>query len=167
MAMFKKLPAVDATGVEGEVVYFLQNKRTLQIKIGFTSRPTEIRLKENRRNHGVFDDIVLVGYIRGTKSDEAYLQRLFVKFKNSWYEPTDTIVAFIRGITYEAKTATESDLYSNVETEYAEAKMKELVSLMTELSLPLGDDTTEENFIERLLTALRICQARQNFGLMS
>jgi integrase len=76
------------------VIYFIQNERTANIKIGSA---VDVRTRLADLQTGSCDPLRLIGVIPGDTSDEKRLQRLFGKFRfrGEWFRPNAVVMAFI------------------------------------------------------------------------
>lgn len=75
------------------MIYFIQDNRTREIKIGISTDPPQ-RLKELQTAHA--SELLLIAVMDGTRVQEQALHQLFTRKRGEWFEPSRDLLAFIR-----------------------------------------------------------------------
>ncbi|RMD65790.1 hypothetical protein D6817_05415 [Candidatus Pacearchaeota archaeon] len=76
------------------MIYFIRGKESGNIKIGYSTTP-EKRRSNLQTAH--YEELELIGLMRGTREDEARIQQMFSQFniRGEWYRPVEEILDFI------------------------------------------------------------------------
>ena len=85
-------------------VYFIQMEETGDIKIGFSEKHPNGRLKEFQTGNS--NKLILLGYIEGTYQDESNLHREFheerIRNENEWFKPSPRLKERIKELLEES-----------------------------------------------------------------
>ena len=89
-----KLWGIMPVTIEG-YVYFISSEKNREIKIGFTARPVEKRLKSLQTAHPY--KLKLLTIVPGTTEDEKSLHERFanIRLEGEWFKPHPDLLAFI------------------------------------------------------------------------
>jgi len=102
-------------------IYFLQVAPTGPIKIGFTSRSVQERIRGARQSSP--HDLTFLGSFPGTPVDERAAQKQLAgsQLRGEWFHPTDDVVAFIADKTRAASSlAPAAQIVAGMKSEAAE-----------------------------------------------
>lgn len=77
------------------MIYFLQERATCAIKIGFTDDHPDIRRKQLQTGNS--DELVLLAAIDGDKDDETEFHQRFkaAHIRGEWFRPEPELIAFM------------------------------------------------------------------------
>lgn len=87
------------------IVYFIRNEHDGYIKVGYTERDVQVRVREWK--HTIPHRLTLLGYIEGSRSLESYLKNiLFYPYmvipdddieETEWFRPAPEVLRYIEG----------------------------------------------------------------------
>ena len=83
-------------------VYFIQEEETGRIKIGFSEKHPEGRLKDFQTGNP--NKLILLGYIEGTPQDESNLHQEFSqeRIRNEWFKSSPRVKVRIKELLEES-----------------------------------------------------------------
>ena len=78
-------------------VYFIQGKKTKNIKIGFSTDPND-RLRQHQTGSG--EKLLLLACVEGNQELETQIQKRFDSFRvhGEWFSPNDELIRFIKSL---------------------------------------------------------------------
>jgi hypothetical protein len=78
-------------------VYFIQGKKTKNIKIGFSTDPND-RLRQHQTGSG--EKLLMIACVEGNQELETQIQKRFDSFRvhGEWFSPNDELIEFIKSL---------------------------------------------------------------------
>jgi len=113
------------------MVYFVKDKRGI-IKIGFTMKPIESRMRALQKEYSHVGPLSLLGVIPGNRKTELELHKKFddENVSYEWFQGSDRLHNFIADNCVSIQDAEENSEPTMVFTAEAESKLKEIGELI-------------------------------------